>query len=108
MHNPVQNAAKPRSALLVHPYGHKVTGFKPDRRPESKEQFIRGSSLMKAPGDQNQFFGATIYLHEVEPRIQAISALNRFSTEPLLPIGCYGTIRPTALCNFLIGWEAGN
>jgi hypothetical protein len=29
MHNPVQNAAK-RSALLVHPYGHKVTGFKTD------------------------------------------------------------------------------
>ena len=29
-----------------------------------------------------EFLGATIYLHEVEPRIQAISALNRFSTEP--------------------------
>ena len=29
-----------------------------------------------------EFLRATIYLHEVEPRIQAISGLNRFSTEP--------------------------
>ena len=29
-----------------------------------------------------EFLRATIYHHEVEPRIQAISALNRFSTEP--------------------------
>ena len=28
-----------------------------------------------------EFLRATIYLHEVEPRIQAISALNRFSNQ---------------------------
>jgi hypothetical protein len=80
MHNPVQNAAKPRSALLVHPYGHKVTGFKTDRRPESK--FVTGSSLRTDQETEIEFLGATIYLHELEPRIQATSALNRFSTEP--------------------------
>jgi AraC-like DNA-binding protein len=35
----VLNAAKPRSSLLVHAYGHEVTGLKTYRGPKCKEQF---------------------------------------------------------------------
>jgi len=32
------NAAKPRNSLLVHAYGHEVTGLKTYRGPKRKEQ----------------------------------------------------------------------
>jgi hypothetical protein len=38
--------------------------------------------LMRDQDAEIELLGATIYLHKVEPRIQAISDLNRFSTEP--------------------------
>jgi hypothetical protein len=34
-----KNAAKPNSSLLVHAYGHEVTGLKTYRGPKCKEQF---------------------------------------------------------------------
>ena len=34
---------KKMGALLAHPCGHKVTGFKTDRWPESKEQLVLGA-----------------------------------------------------------------
>jgi hypothetical protein len=37
---------------------------------------------MKGTRTEIEFLRATIYLHEVEPRTQTSSALNRFSTEP--------------------------
>jgi hypothetical protein len=33
------NAAKPRNSLLVHAYGHEVTGLKTYRSPKRKDQF---------------------------------------------------------------------
>jgi hypothetical protein len=35
----VQNAAKPRSSVLVHTFGHEVIGLKTYRGPKRKEQF---------------------------------------------------------------------
>src|SRR5260221_13112739 len=34
----LKNVAKPRSSLLVHAYGHEVTGLKTNRGPKRKEQ----------------------------------------------------------------------
>src|SRR5258707_13607214 len=34
----LKNVAKPRSSLLVHAYGHEVTGLKTYRGPKRKEQ----------------------------------------------------------------------
>ncbi len=59
MRHAVQDAAKPRSTLLVHAYGHEVTGLKTYRGPKRKDQL----GLCSIPGFYPQISASDLMAH---------------------------------------------
>jgi hypothetical protein len=81
----VWNAAKPRSSLLVHAYGHEVPGLKTYRGPKRKEQFGVCSRARTPPC--SPWYLKRIFPNWVKTRPLDINSLQRKSNYQRASVG---------------------